>query len=95
LHSQPADRGAERTDNDHSTHVAVSLEKQSADDLSRMIHEPGDWWVERAADAFIVSLATADGFEKTFAMPTPQADQFGKTLRESADRGALRASAIN
>lgn len=63
-----------------------ALEKRFADSSLRMIHELGDWRVERAAaaDAFIISLATVDGFEVTFAVPSSQADRLGETLRFSA-----------
>jgi hypothetical protein len=59
-----------------------ALEKQFADGSLRMIHELGDWRVERAAgaDAFILSLATPDGFEVTFAVPSPQADRLAASL---------------
>ena len=59
----------------------------TADGLLRMIHELGGWCVERAvgADASILSFATPDGFEVTFAVATPQADRLGQTLRHSAD----------
>lgn len=64
-----------------------ALEARFSDNSLRMIHELGDWRVERAAgaDAFIVSLATPDGFEVTFAVPTSQADRIGETLRFSAN----------
>jgi hypothetical protein len=74
-----------------------ALEARFADSSLRMIHELGDWRVERAAgaDAFIVSLATPDGFEVTFAVPALQADRLGKTLRFSANTAAAGAVTIN
>jgi len=63
-----------------------ALKLRFADGSLRMIHELGDWRVERAAgtDAAILSLTTPDGFEVNFAVATPQADRLGQTLRRSA-----------
>ena len=74
-----------------------ALEARFADGSLRMIHELGDWRVERAvgADASILSLATPDGFEVTFAVATPQADRLGETLRHSAVPSAARAPIVN
>jgi hypothetical protein len=74
-----------------------ALEARFADGSLRMIHELGDWRVERAvgADASILSLATPDGFEVTFAVATPQADRLGETLRHSAAPSAARAPVVN
>jgi len=75
-----------------------ALEARFADGSLRMIHELGDWRVERAvgADASILSLATPDGFEVTFAVATPQADRLGQTLRHSAEPSvAVRAPVVN
>jgi hypothetical protein len=68
-----------------------ALEKQFADGSLRMVHELGDWRVERAAgaDAFILSLATPDGFEVTFAVPSPQADRLAASLYGSARTPAV------
>ncbi len=74
-----------------------ALEMRFADSTLRMIHELGDWRVERAAgaDAFIISLATVDGFEVTFAVPSSQADRLGETLRFSADGAQSAGVTIN
>jgi len=74
-----------------------ALRLRFADGSLRMIHELGDWRVERAvgADASILSLATPDGFEVTFAVATPQADRLGEKLRHSASPVAVGASVIN
>jgi hypothetical protein len=74
-----------------------ALEARVADGSLRMIHELGDWRVERAvgADASILSLATPDGFEVTFAVATPEADRLGETLRYSATPDAVRARVVN
>ncbi len=63
----------------------------------RMIHPLGDWRVERAmgADASLLSLATPDGFEVTFALATPQADRLGEMLRYSAEPAAMRPPTVN
>ena len=74
-----------------------ALRAKFSDGTLRMIHELGDWRVERAAgaDASILSLATPDGFEVTFAVATPQADRLGKTLRHSATPDAEEMPALN
>jgi hypothetical protein len=75
-----------------------ALEARFADGSLRMIHELGEWRVERAVgvDASILSLTTPDGFEVTFAVATPQADRLGQTLRHSASpSAAVRAPAVN
>jgi len=63
----------------------------------RMIHPLGDWRVERAmgADASLLSLATPDGFEVTFALATPEADRLGEMLRYSAEAAAMRPPVVN
>lgn len=74
-----------------------ALEARFGDCSLRMIHELGDWRVERAvgADASILSLVTPDGFEVNFAVPSPQADRLGETLRHSVDGSAARAVVVN
>lgn len=74
-----------------------ALRTRFSDGSLRMIHELGDWRVERAAgtDASILSLATPDGFEVAFAVATPQADKLGKTLRHSATPGAEEMPVLN
>ncbi len=74
-----------------------ALQARFGDGSLRMIHELGDWRVERAldADASILSLTTTDGFEVTFAVATPEADRLGETLRYSATSGAVRAPVVN
>ncbi len=74
-----------------------ALRAKFSDGSLRMIHELGDWRVERAAgtDASILSLATPDGFEVAFAVATPQADKLGKTLRHSATPSAEEISVLN
>lgn len=74
-----------------------ALATRFADGSMRMIHELGDWRVERAVgtDASILSLATPDGFEVTFAVATPQADRLGTTLRRSADSAAAHPIIVN
>ncbi len=74
-----------------------ALAVRFADGSLRMIHELGEWRVERAveADASILSLATSDGFEVTFAVTTAEADRLGEMLRYSALPSAMRAAAVN
>jgi hypothetical protein len=74
-----------------------ALRAKFSDGSLRMIHELGDWRVERAAgaNASILSLTTPDGFEVTFAVATPQADRLGKTLRHSATPGAEEMPVLN
>lgn len=74
-----------------------ALRAKFSDSSLRMIHELGDWRVERAAgaDASILSLATPDGFEVAFAVATPQADRLGKTLRHSATSAAEEMPILN
>jgi hypothetical protein len=74
-----------------------ALRVKFSDGSLRMIHELGDWRVERAAgtDASILSLATPDGFEVTFSVATPQADRLGKTLRHSATPAAEELTVLN
>jgi len=63
----------------------------------RMIHPLGDWRVERAmgVDASLLSLATPDGFEVTFALATPEADRLGEMLRYSAEPAAMCPPIVN
>ena len=74
-----------------------ALETRFSDSTRRMIHELGDWRVERAAgaDAFIISLTTVDGFEVTFAVPSSRADRLGETPRFSASDTPPAGAIIN
>jgi len=74
-----------------------ALKTRFADGSLRMIHELGSWRVERAVgtDASILSLATPDGFEVTFAVATPQADRLAQTLRHAAAPAAADASFLH
>jgi hypothetical protein len=77
--------------------LSQALRTKFADSSLRMIHELGDWRVERAigVDASILSLATPDGFEVTFAVATSQADRLGQTLRRAADTEAASPNLLN
>ena len=74
-----------------------ALETRFPEGSLRMIHELGDWRVERAigADAAILSLVTPDGFEVTFSVATPQADRLGQTLRHAATTRTKPAITVN
>jgi hypothetical protein len=74
-----------------------ALNARFKDNSLRMTHELGDWRVERAAgaDASILSLATADGFEVTFAVAASQAEGLGKTLRQAADPATPGRALLN
>jgi hypothetical protein len=74
-----------------------ALRLQLGDRSLRMTHELGTWRVERAvgAEATILSLITTDDFEVTFALPLPEADRLGATLRYSAEREAVSPPMVN
>ena len=74
-----------------------ALQARFGDGSMRLIHELGNWRVERAvdADASILSLTTTDGFEVTFAVATAEADRLGETLRYSATSDAVRPPVVN
>jgi hypothetical protein len=74
-----------------------ALEARASDGSLRMIQELAGWRLERAvdADAFILSLATLDGFEVTFAVPAPQAELLAETLRESVAPRVEQVRVIN
>jgi hypothetical protein len=62
-----------------------------------MIHELVTWRVERAVgeEAALLSLTASDDFEVTFALPLPEADRLGVTLRYSAAREAVSPPVVN
>jgi hypothetical protein len=74
-----------------------ALKAKFSDNSLRMIHKLGDWRVERATgtNGSILSLATPDGFEVTFAVATPQADRLGRTLRHAATPATTESTFLN
>jgi predicted NAD/FAD-dependent oxidoreductase len=74
-----------------------ALKVRRADGSLRMLQQLAGWRIERAAgaDNFILTLATPDRFEMTFAVAAPQADLLGETLRESAAPVVVQPRIVN